>query len=323
MPHGARQPFPLATQRFYSSILTQRFACGPCPIIFTTHVLCSLPIFVAQNAFRYRLQRVREPRRSSTCPRGQSWSKEARGARRGAGMLGQHLGYRTLTAPHARAARAGRLRPQGLARPRPAADIRVPCPLLLLCSCCSTDAHPAAAMTAAAGSRRCSSSKFSRACGARASLRACGVRGRRCPERARGAPASKKSLFPVREYATEGSPGDNFFLLHQSTALDELYPTVPLSQIVTRGKYFISKKSLYVLCTNTPSRATRKGEVGAVPQERVHIGARAFVVLHDGLAVSRWCGLAGLWKARRARALAPPRRLLPFLAPTLCTPPEE
>ena len=179
------------------------------------------------------------------------WSKEARGARRGAGMLGQHLGYRTLTAPHARAARAARLRPQGLARPRPAADIRVPCPLLLLCSCCSTDAHPAAAMTAAAGSRRCSSSKFSRACGARASLRACGVRGRRCPERACGAPASKKSLFPVREYATEGSPGDKKFLLHQSTALDELYPTVPLSQIVTRGKYFILKMNLYASCTNT------------------------------------------------------------------------
>ena len=55
----------------------------------------------------------------------------------------------------------------------------------------------------------------------------------------------------MREHATEGSPGDKKILLHQSTALDELYPTVPLSQIVTRGKYFISKMSLYVSCTNT------------------------------------------------------------------------
>ena len=108
-------------------------------------------------------------------------------------------------------------------------------------------------MTAAAGSRRCSSSNFSRACGARA---LCAL-GRQCRERAYGAPASKKALFPVREHATEGSPGDKKILLHQSTALDELYPTVPLSQIVTRGKYFISKISLYVSCTNTLIHTTR------------------------------------------------------------------
>ena len=31
---------------------------------------------------------------------------------------------------------------------------------------------------------------------------------------------------------------DNFFLLHESIDLVELYPTVPVSQIVTRRKYF-------------------------------------------------------------------------------------
>ena len=38
--------------------------------------------------------------------------------------------------------------------------------------------------------------------------------------------------------ASGGSDDDKKFLLHQSIDLDELYPTVPVSQIVTRRKYF-------------------------------------------------------------------------------------
>ena len=65
-------------------------------------------------------------------------------------MLGHHVGYRTLTAQHARAARAARLRPPGLAHLLTSV---CSCPLLLSCSCCITGAHPAAtavAVTAAA-----------------------------------------------------------------------------------------------------------------------------------------------------------------------------
>ena len=49
-------------------------------------------------------------------------------------MRGHHQGYRTLTAQHAGAARAARLRPPGLARPSPSADIRVlvPAPVVQL-----------------------------------------------------------------------------------------------------------------------------------------------------------------------------------------------
>ena len=48
-------------------------------------------------------------------------------------MLGHHQGYRTLAAQHAGAARAARLRPPGLARPSPSADIRVlvPAPVVV------------------------------------------------------------------------------------------------------------------------------------------------------------------------------------------------
>ena len=45
----------------------------------------------------------------------------------------------------------------------------------------------------------------------------------------------------MREHATEGSPGDKFFLLHQSIDLNELYHVVPVAQIVTRGKLFFTK----------------------------------------------------------------------------------
>ena len=68
---------------------------------------------------------------------------------------------------------------------------------------------------------------------------------RQCRERAYGAPASKKKHFSqCVSTRPRGHLGTKKILLHQSTALDELYPTVPLSQIVTRGKYFISKMNL-------------------------------------------------------------------------------
>ena len=59
-------------------------------------------------------------------------------------------------------------------------------------------------------------------------------------------PAAKKLLFLVGEYVDRGVTGDKKILLHQSTALDELYPMVPLSQIVTCRKYFFSKMNLHV-----------------------------------------------------------------------------
>ena len=46
------------------------------------------------------------------------------------------------------------------------------------------------------------------------------------------------ALFHRGRPSSRGSPGDNFFLLHQSIDLDELYPTVQVSQIVTRRKHF-------------------------------------------------------------------------------------
>ena len=44
--------------------------------------------------------------------------------------------------------------------------------------------------------------------------------------------------FPSGGVVMPGSKCDIFFLLHQSIDLDELYPTVRVSQIVTRRKYF-------------------------------------------------------------------------------------
>ena len=62
----------------------------------------------------------------------------------------------------------------------------------------------------------------------------------------------KKHFSQCVSTRPRGHLGTKKKLLHQSTALDELYPTVPLSQIVTRGtKYFISKMNLHVWCTNT------------------------------------------------------------------------
>ena len=50
---------------------------------------------------------------------------------------------------------------------------------------------------------------------------------------------------------SSGSKRDKFFLLHQSIDLDELYPTVPVSQIVTRRKYFFLKMRGHARCTHT------------------------------------------------------------------------
>ena len=50
---------------------------------------------------------------------------------------------------------------------------------------------------------------------------------------------------------SEGSERDKIFLLHQSIDLDELYPTVRVSQIVTRRKYFFLKLRLHVWCTHS------------------------------------------------------------------------
>ena len=60
---------------------------------------------------------------------------------------------------------------------------------------------------------------------------------------------------------SSGSKRDKFFLLHQSIDLDELYPTVPVSQIVTRRKYFISKMRGHVHCTH------RRASVGRTARE--------------------------------------------------------
>ena len=44
--------------------------------------------------------------------------------------------------------------------------------------------------------------------------------------------------FPKGDPTRPGQKWSKIFLLHESIDLDELYPTVPVSQIVTRRKYF-------------------------------------------------------------------------------------
>jgi len=51
-------------------------------------------------------------------------------------------------------------------------------------------------------------------------------------------------LFRLRHHDTPGSKWDIFFLLQKWRDLDELIPAVSVSQIVTRGKYFILKMRL-------------------------------------------------------------------------------
>ena len=57
------------------------------------------------------------------------------------------------------------------------------------------------------------------------------------PMRERGETDVTAAVTSVTE-VTGGQKCDKNFLLHQSTDLVELYPTVPLRQIVRRGKHF-------------------------------------------------------------------------------------
>ena len=75
-------------------------------------------------------------------------------------------------------------------------------------------------------------------------------RAREVPEAFRWRPRARFCVtVPMGGTWSGGSKRDKKILLHQSIDLDELYPTVPVAQIVRRRKYFLPKMRGYVWCT--------------------------------------------------------------------------
>ena len=156
------------------------------------------------------------------------------------GKSAHHRGYFSPVAP---AALAACCRPPSLARPLRllTAVPLVLMQMLLLVGCAM--AAVAAAATVAWSAQTIAHSKifarlrraiFSRACGARGvdsgSVSVCPWRACWCVFR----------TFQGGAYVVRGSSDDKIFLLHESIDLDELVPTVRVSQKVHRQKYFFS-----------------------------------------------------------------------------------
>ena len=171
---------------------------------------------------------------------------EAQDGRGVAGILAHAQGHRTA-AEHAAA--AAKIRPRGAPRQLRPLTSRAAASVCALWQVLHLDGGGARAAAVAALGRRGKPLKiFARL--RRAELLARLRRAREVPETFRRRPRARFCVtVPMGGTWSGGSKRDKKILLHQSIDLDELYPTVPVAQIVRRRKYFLPKMRGYVHCT--------------------------------------------------------------------------